>query len=257
MIQEYELSCVQRISTMIDQLRPDSDIMAKAQDSLEEITPLLGFGHYMYVGGRLLAGHKIMGWQHLDRPITIANINPEFRGIYSQKRLDRDDLILKHSFHVTFPYTWTHVYEQRPISAKEQKFLQLSYDFDMKDGLSFPVHGPGNDYGILSFSSLNASPMTTSTLMALITLFAQRLHASIRQVYDTKTPNNQANLTAREVDILHWCCEGKTAWEIGEILGISSRTVETYIDSAKRKLGAVNTTQAIAKAMTVRFRELL
>jgi DNA-binding CsgD family transcriptional regulator len=58
----------------------------------------------------------------------------------------------------------------------------------------------------------------------------------------------QLRLTPREIDCLRWCGQGKTNWEIGQILGLSERTVEHYLSRANRKLGTANRTQAVARA---------
>jgi DNA-binding CsgD family transcriptional regulator len=44
--------------------------------------------------------------------------------------------------------------------------------------------------------------------------------------------------------VLTWTARGKSAWEIGEILGIGKRTVDEHTQTASRKLGAANKTQA-------------
>jgi DNA-binding CsgD family transcriptional regulator len=62
-------------------------------------------------------------------------------------------------------------------------------------------------------------------------------------------PNDQPSLTAREREVLTWISLGKSAWEIGEILGIAKRTVDEHAQTATRKLGAANRTQAIAIAL--------
>ena len=56
-------------------------------------------------------------------------------------------------------------------------------------------------------------------------------------------------LTAREVEVLTWVARGKSAWEIGEILHIAKRTVDEHVQTAVRKLGAVNRTHAVAIAV--------
>jgi LuxR family quorum sensing-dependent transcriptional regulator len=43
--------------------------------------------------------------------------------------------------------------------------------------------------------------------------------------------------------------QGKSAWEIGEILHIAKRTVDEHVQTAVRKLGAVNRTHAVALAV--------
>lgn len=51
-------------------------------------------------------------------------------------------------------------------------------------------------------------------------------------------------MTKREREVMQCVCEGLTAQEIGERLGISSRTVEVHRRNALLKLGARNQTQA-------------
>jgi len=256
MLQELEADALRRINELIGALQPCADILPLARAALIEVSGMLGFNTFTYVGGRLLAGHKIVGWNLDTRPIAITNVSTEFRSVYSANRMDVDDPVLKYCFHTLYPKEWSKICAQKTVSRKEHNFMRLSHDFSMNDGLAFPIHGPGNDYGILSFSSHSQIHIPDMALMAMVNLFAQRLHATIRENFDHIEASN-VKLAAREIDILHWCSEGKTAWEIGQILGISERTVETHIQNAKRKLNAVTTTQAIAKAMTIRFIEPL
>ena len=56
-------------------------------------------------------------------------------------------------------------------------------------------------------------------------------------------------LTPRELEALRWTMEGKTAWETGNILGISERTAVLHINNAMHKLGCINKHQAVLKAI--------
>ena len=56
-------------------------------------------------------------------------------------------------------------------------------------------------------------------------------------------------LSEREKEVLAWIADGKTDWDIGEILAISRRTVEWHIQQAMHKLGATNRTQAVVLAI--------
>ena len=60
-------------------------------------------------------------------------------------------------------------------------------------------------------------------------------------------------LTPREREVLSWAAQGKSAWETGEILGIAKRTVDEHVQTASRKLNAVNRTQAVVAALRERF----
>jgi DNA-binding CsgD family transcriptional regulator len=43
--------------------------------------------------------------------------------------------------------------------------------------------------------------------------------------------------------------EGKTAWEVGNILGITERTAVLHANNATHKLGSANKHQAVLKAL--------
>src|SRR5258706_14181139 len=64
------------------------------------------------------------------------------------------------------------------------------------------------------------------------------------EMVDRRTASAIA-LTAQEIECLKWCKEGKTNWEIGEILGISQKTVEFHVGNTMKKLGAGNRITAV------------
>jgi LuxR family quorum sensing-dependent transcriptional regulator len=54
-------------------------------------------------------------------------------------------------------------------------------------------------------------------------------------------------------EVLTWAAAGKSAGEMGEILGVSSRTVAEHAQQALGRLGAVNRTLAVAIAIRDRL----
>lgn len=64
-----------------------------------------------------------------------------------------------------------------------------------------------------------------------------------------RRPLPTPTLTSRECEILRWVANGKSAWEIGEILEIAKRTVDAHVQASVRKLGAANRTHAVALAL--------
>lgn len=58
----------------------------------------------------------------------------------------------------------------------------------------------------------------------------------------------QTGLTMREVEVLKWSAEGKTAAEVAAILDVKIRTVNFHIGSAIRKMGVSNKTSAVVQA---------
>lgn len=54
--------------------------------------------------------------------------------------------------------------------------------------------------------------------------------------------------TPRQLECLSWTQEGKSATDIGQILGISPRTVETHLERVCQQFGVRTRVQAVVKA---------
>jgi LuxR family quorum sensing-dependent transcriptional regulator len=65
--------------------------------------------------------------------------------------------------------------------------------------------------------------------------------------------DDEVHLTDRERDALAWVAEGKSDWEISVILGVSEGTARFHVDNARKKLGAVNRAQAVARLAAARL----
>jgi transcriptional regulator EpsA len=60
-------------------------------------------------------------------------------------------------------------------------------------------------------------------------------------------------LTPREREILEWIYRGKSNIEVGMILKISPLTAKNHVQKILRKLGVLNRTQAVGKALALRI----
>lgn len=59
-------------------------------------------------------------------------------------------------------------------------------------------------------------------------------------------PERLLALTTRETEVLRLVAHGHTALQIGSLLGITKRTVSAHTQHATFKLGAANSTHAVA-----------
>jgi DNA-binding CsgD family transcriptional regulator len=56
-------------------------------------------------------------------------------------------------------------------------------------------------------------------------------------------------LSPREIEVFTFILDGKSDWEIAQILAISAKTVNYHVENAKRKLDAGTRIRAIALAL--------
>ena len=64
---------------------------------------------------------------------------------------------------------------------------------------------------------------------------------------------NPVDLSQREAEALTWAARGKTSAEIGQILGLTKRTVDFHIDNARIKFGVATRIQAVIRAANARL----
>jgi DNA-binding CsgD family transcriptional regulator len=66
----------------------------------------------------------------------------------------------------------------------------------------------------------------------------------------------QTGITEREREVLTWAARGLSSRDTGMVLDIAKRTVDEHLQTAARKLGAANKTQAVAIAIRDRLIEV-
>lgn len=72
-----------------------------------------------------------------------------------------------------------------------------------------------------------------------------------RTALDLAPLSSRYQLTVREVEVLHWVACGKTNRDIGDILGLSPRTVNKHLEHVYVKLGVETRTAAATLAIAV------
>jgi DNA-binding CsgD family transcriptional regulator len=92
---------------------------------------------------------------------------------------------------------------------------------------SFPFYSLGNSLAVLAKTELLNAPQLETTGITL--------------------PTRNSYFTKRELDVLKLIIRAKTSKEIASQLGLSHRTVEHYVENAKRKIGASSKSELIDK----------
>lgn len=62
---------------------------------------------------------------------------------------------------------------------------------------------------------------------------------------------HQLKLTAREAEVLLWVSRGKTNRDIGDILGLSPRTVNKHLEQVFAKIGVENRATAAIQVVAM------
>jgi LuxR family transcriptional activator of bioluminescence operon len=135
-------------------------------------------------------------------------------------------------------------------SALQRELLQYLQSSGLAHGVSVPVHLPGGAFSGVGFyqsAAAASDPAVRDQLFMMGQIFCRALAEkfSLVAALDRDSSND---LTEREIECLYWASVGKTTEDIAEIIGRATQTVRFHLDSATRKLGAVNRVSAVAQA---------
>lgn len=81
-------------------------------------------------------------------------------------------------------------------------------------------------------------------------LIAHYFNEKALELEPDRQPEQQQALSPREIDAMTLLAIGYSRAQVANSLSISEHTLRVYIESARYKLGALNTTHAVARAMS-------
>jgi len=147
------------------------------------------------------------------------------------------------------------VYDQKTYAAAgagEVWEAQAPYGF--KTGIAVKLHLPGNKHFLLGVDREEALPEPGAQLMQMVAglqlLAAHALTTADRLLGPRIDKTDLPKLTRRELDVLSWTAQGKTAWEVSVILGMSEKTVNFHLGNVMRKLGVSSKHQAVLRCVS-------
>lgn len=162
---------------------------------------------------------------------------------------DARDPVIHHVKESIDPFEWGAGPLPGLEKARQNVFMEEAASFGVACGFTIPICDPSCRFAALSFASDRLSPALRSCFEGqkqVLQLLAILFHAKARVALSSKTLIGGIYLSRRESECLSWAARGKSAWEIGRILGISRRTAAFHLDNAKLKLDVRTIQQAVA-----------
>jgi len=188
-----------------------------------------------------------------SKPCLISSYPLGWTSHYLQHRYQRIDPVISNALHNPEPFRWGIDFNSAFLSAAQQQLLDEASQFGIKFGFTVPIHDGHGPIAALTFASDHRSvpfENCVNSQARVLQLMALYFHAHARRKLSSATRTGRTLLSARELECLEWASQGKSAWEIGQIVGISRHTVTSYLDSAKEKLGVRTVIQAAVHLAT-------
>lgn len=211
------------------------------KDAAVELRDLLGITHVVYhwvntVGERFGAGTYSSEW--VDR--------------YLEKDYLRMDPVIFGCFQRFTPVDW----KQLDWSSKAAKaFFRDAIDYGVgNQGLSIPIRGPNGQFALFTLNDNTTDAAWERMIAQHERDFVVIAHEFNRKAlsFDTSGEKQASpSLSPREAAAITHVAKGLSRSQAAKKMGISEHTLRVYIESARHKLGAMNTTHAVARALSM------
>jgi DNA-binding CsgD family transcriptional regulator len=218
--------------------------------AVQQAACTLGFDSYTY--GCLLQRVDGVPLLYVSSPFSA-----EALFAYHRAGLMQCDERIRHCGVSIVPGSWT--IDELSLTKTNPVFARAFAEKGMASGVFFPIHGVGGEVGMLALNSGHPDVVRTLgdrvyDVMAKGHLLAYMFHEQVvragiltETVQEEGTP--QQPLNGREREILIFASKGLESREIGEMLGITERTVNFHFSKILRKLSATNRIEAVAKGV--------
>lgn len=210
-------------------------------DELVALRDVFAVDHLAYTS---LASHK--------GPWGALTYDPQWVARYVERGYARIDPVVQGCYRRFGPIDWRHL----DWSGKAQRrFQDEAIEAGVgNQGLSIPVRGPAGQFAIFSASHTTTDAAWSNFVSGRLREMILAAHYTNEKALalrpdgaETRAPTP---LSPRETDALNLLARGLSRAQAADSLAISQHTLRVYIESARFKLAAMNTTHAVAKAMS-------
>lgn len=182
--------------------------------------------------------------------VSVDNVPDDYGDAFVDVSNGRRDPVMQHCKRTSVPLIW----DQRTYTScglGEMWEVQAHYGYS--NGIALALHLPEGKHFVLGVDRDQPVPAHKGELTRVVAdlqLFAVLAGEVALRILMPATAEVEApSLTPRELECLRWTMDGKTAWEIGSILGVTERSVVYHVNNAMHKLGCINKHQAVMKAL--------
>ena len=179
---------------------------------------------------------------------AVVTFPKEWQARYFLKQYVKIDPVITNGRIATLPFDWdTFDYGDPAIS---EFFADARRHNIGPNGITIPVRNRKNVYSLVSFVS-SACRLEWESYKRDNLEVLRQLSVLIDSAASANSslPAPTVHLNKREEQCLTCAARGKTYQEIATILGVSSASVKTHLNSARRKLNCVNVTHAVGVAV--------
>jgi DNA-binding CsgD family transcriptional regulator len=192
----------------------------------------------------------------VDRPglrpefTTVHNAPMAFEQGIEDMEMARRDPVMQHIRRNTTPIIWS---QKTYLEGGAIDVWDVQAQFGYRNGVAMALHLPDGKHFTIGVERDQALPTDAAELTRMVAdlqLFAVHAQDTALRILVSESAQPECPaLTPRELEVLRWTMDGKTAKAIGALLNVTERTAVAHLQNAMLKLNVNSKHQAVLKAL--------
>ena len=205
---------------------------------MRQATEAMGFDYFSF-------GHQQSLPMSNPRFTWLSNYPAKWTEHYVSAGYARIDPRIERARQMAEPFVWN-----EPLFANTPTLWQALRSHGLHLGWTVSVlnHPPGISMLSLARRESPLDEKEASNKSQGLQRLAQLVHVVLVRLVCHRLAQDLPALTGREIEVLQWTADGKSAQDIAEILSLSKNTVDFHIKNSVHKLNAPNKTAAVMRA---------
>lgn len=227
------------LESFIEQLH-EVQTLNELNDQVVALRDMLDVEHIVY--------HSVKSTGEQYAALTYS---PDWVARYLDKDYARIDPVVQACYRRFHPIDW----KRLDWSSKGARdFLGEAIDSGVgNQGFSVPIRGPSGQFALFTVSDNTTDDqwtLYTEEHIRDLILVSHYINQKALELERGTDHSHVVSLSPRETDALTLLAMGYSRAQAAESLSISEHTLRVYIESARFKLAAMNTTHAVARALS-------
>lgn len=184
-------------------------------------------------------------------PYAALTYSHEWVDHYQDNALYRVDPVVQSALRRFHPIDWSRLDWS---GSAARKLRREAADCGLgNQGYSLPIRGPDGQFALFTVNQSSTPDkwrQYTGDYARDLMLISHYFHQKVLEVENVGEKAPGRDLSPRERDALTYLARGLGRGQVADRLRISEHTLRVYVDSARFKLGGLNTTHAVAIALS-------
>jgi LuxR family quorum-sensing system transcriptional regulator CciR len=232
----------ERVQNFVDRAKRASEL-AEVDDLLREITRELGFDYFALL-------HALRPNATPADTVHLTNYPGNWVDQVQERAYWVDDPVFAVCELADAGFEWRDIPTLVSLSQRQRDVMRNAATEGLRNGFTVPIPKGGSIVALCSFATGSDDPLSPVNAAAAQGIGWFAFEAVRRIAIASPPPRNAApGLTPRQLDCVVLYARGKSDSVIADLLGISPKTANEHIETAKRRYGVATRQQLLTRVL--------